>query len=78
LALRPEKLQLWLAPPPKFAIPATVSSVGYFGGVSIVHLSAGQARLLKVRLPSGAASYFAQGMAVWASWSTDDGIVIMQ
>jgi putrescine transport system ATP-binding protein len=78
LALRPEKLQLWRAPPLEFAIPATVSSVGYFGGVSIVHLAAGQGRLLKARLPSGAASYFAQGMAVWASWSTDDGIVITQ
>jgi putrescine transport system ATP-binding protein len=78
LALRPEKLWLWREPPAEFAIPATVSSVGYFGGASIVYLTAGQGRLLKARLPSGGASSFAQGMAVWASWSTDDGIVITQ
>src|SRR5271169_6111689 len=78
LALRPEKLRLWRESPAEFAIPATVSSVGYFGGASIVHLTAGQGRLLKARLPSGDASCFAQGMAVWASWSTDDGVVITQ
>jgi putrescine transport system ATP-binding protein len=38
LALRPEKLRLWHEPPAEFAIPATVSSVGYFCGVSVVHL----------------------------------------
>ena len=76
LALRPEKLRLWREPPAEFAIPATVSSVGYFGGVSIVHLTAGQGRLLKARMPSAGASRFAQGMAVWASWAPDDGVVI--
>jgi putrescine transport system ATP-binding protein len=78
LALRPEKLRLWREPPAEFAIPATVSSVGYFGGVSVVHVTAGQGRLLKARVPSSGASCFAQGMAVWASWSTDDGVVITQ
>jgi putrescine transport system ATP-binding protein len=76
LALRPEKLRLWREPPAEFAIPATVSSVGYFGGVSIVHLTAGQGRLLKARMPSAGASCFAQGTAVWASWAPDDGVVI--
>jgi putrescine transport system ATP-binding protein len=78
LAVRPEKLRLWQEPPAGFAIPATVSSVGYFGGLSIVHLTAGQGRLLKARLPSSGASCFAQGMAVWASWSMDDGVLITQ
>jgi putrescine transport system ATP-binding protein len=78
LAVRPEKLLLWREPPAGFAIRATVSSVGYFGGLSIVHLTAGQGRLLKARLPSSGASCFAQGMAVWASWSMDDGVLITQ
>jgi putrescine transport system ATP-binding protein len=78
LALRPEKLRLWRQPPAEFAIPATVLSVGYFGGVSIVHLSAGRGRLLKARLPSSGARCFAQGTAVWVGWSTDDGVVITQ
>ncbi len=78
LAVRPEKLRLWHEAPAEFAISATVSSVGYLGGVSIVHLTARHGRLLKARLPSSGASRFAQGMAVWASWSTDDGVVITQ
>jgi putrescine transport system ATP-binding protein len=42
LAVRPEQLVLSHAPPAGFALPATVSSVGYLGGRAIVHLAAGQ------------------------------------
>jgi len=76
LALRPEKLRLWHEPPVEFAIPATVASVGYFGGVSIVQLMVGDGRLLKARVASAAARCFTRGMAVWAGWSPDDGVVI--
>jgi putrescine transport system ATP-binding protein len=78
LAVRPEKLLLWREPPAGFAIPAIVSSVGYFGGLSLVHLTVGQGRLLKARLPSSGLSGLVQGMAVWASWLADDGVVITQ
>jgi putrescine transport system ATP-binding protein len=78
LAVRPEKLLLWREPPAGFAIPSTVTSVGYFGGLSIVHLTAGQGRMLKARLPSADARRFAMGMAVWATWTPDDGVVITQ
>jgi putrescine transport system ATP-binding protein len=76
LALRPEKLQLWCEPPAGFSVAATVSSIGYLGGVSIVHLAAAEGRLLKARLPSTDAGSIGRGMAVWASWSPDDGVVI--
>jgi putrescine transport system ATP-binding protein len=76
LALRPEKLQLWFERPAGFSVAATVSSIGYLGGVSIVHLAAAEGRLLKARLPSTDAGCIRRGMAVWASWSPDDGVVI--
>jgi putrescine transport system ATP-binding protein len=78
LALRPEKLQLWHEPPAGFALPATVSSVGYLGGASIVHLTAAEGRPLIARLPSAAAGCLSRGTAVWASWSSDDGVLITQ
>jgi len=78
LALRPEKLRLSCEPPAEFAIPARVVSIAYLGGVSVVHIDAGQGRMLKALLPSSAASRFARGIAVWAGWAADDGVVIQQ
>jgi putrescine transport system ATP-binding protein len=78
LAVRPEKVVLSPAHPPGFAIGATVSSVGYLGGGSIVHLAAGLQRPLKAHLPSASAGGFGRGAAVWASWSPDDAVVITQ
>jgi putrescine transport system ATP-binding protein len=78
LAVRPEKLVLSHARPPGFAIAATVSSIGYLGGGSIVHLAAGKGRPLKAHLPSASASLFGRGTAVWASWSQEDGVVLTQ
>src|SRR6516164_695573 len=72
LAVRPEKLLLSHTRPPGFAIAATVSSVGYLGGVSIVYLAAGGGRPLKAYLPSASAGGFGRGTGVWASWSPDD------
>ena len=62
LAVRPEKLVLSHAPPAGFAIAATVSSVGYLGGGSIVHLAA-TGRALKAYMPGGAAGSFGRGNA---------------
>ena len=78
LAVRPEKLLLSHTRPPGFAIAATVSSVGYLGGVSIVYLAAGGGRPLKAYLPSASAGGFGRGTGVWASWSPDDGVVVTQ
>ena len=78
LAVRPEKLMLSQSRPPGFAIAATVSSVGYLGGGSIVHLAAGRGRALKAYLPSDSARAFERGRTVWASWSPEDGVVLMQ
>src|SRR6267154_1026852 len=66
LAVRPEKLVLSHHPPAGFAIGATVSSIGYQGGGSIVHLAAGRKRALKAYLPSASAARFGRGTAVWA------------
>jgi putrescine transport system ATP-binding protein len=76
LALRPEKLQLWREPPAGFSVAATVVSVGFLGGVSVIDLAAAKGRKLKARLPSVAASCFGRGTALWASWLPGDGIVI--
>jgi putrescine transport system ATP-binding protein len=78
LALRPEKLVLSHTRPARFAIAATVSSVGYLGGASIVHLVSAHGPSLKAFVPSAAACGFARGTAVWASWSPEDGVVVAQ
>src|ERR1700720_432197 len=53
LALRPARLRLCRGLPPGFAVAATVASVSYLGGASIVHLVAGGGRPMKARLPAG-------------------------
>jgi putrescine transport system ATP-binding protein len=78
LAMRPEKLVLSSHRPPGFSIGASVSSINYQGGGSIVHLAVGQKLALKAYLPSVAAARFSRGMAVWASWSPEDGVVLTQ
>jgi putrescine transport system ATP-binding protein len=78
VVVRPENLMLAHSRPAGFAIAATVSSTGYLGGGSIVHLMAGHGRLLKARLPSSAAARFGRGMAVWASWCPEAGVVLTQ
>jgi putrescine transport system ATP-binding protein len=78
LAVRPERVVLSPVRPAGFAIPATVSSIGYLGGGSILHLAAGQRRSLKAYVPSASAGRFSRGMAVWASWPPEDGVVLTQ
>ena len=78
LAIRPEKLVLSHAPPIGFAIAATVSSIGYLGGGSIVHLATEQGMTLKAHLPGAAASSFGRGKPIWASWPPEVGVVLTQ
>ncbi len=78
LAVRPEKLALSSARPAGFAIAATVASIGYLGGSSIVHIDAGIRRALKAHLPSASAARFKRGDVVWASWPPEDGVVLTQ
>jgi len=76
-SFRPERLRLCRERPPGFALAATVASVSYLGGASIVHLVAGGGRPMKVRLPAGA-DCPPRGAAVWASWLPDEGVLITQ
>jgi putrescine transport system ATP-binding protein len=78
LAVRPEKLVLSHAPIAGFAIAATVTSVGYLGSGSVVHLAAGQGRVLKAYLLGGAAAGLNRGARVWASWPREAGMVLTQ
>ena len=78
LIVRPEKLVLSHAPPAGLAIAATVSSVGYLGGGSMVQLTTDQGKALKAYLPGVAADGFGRGTPVWASWPTDAGVVLIQ
>ena len=61
-----------------WAIAATVSTVGYLGGGAIVHLATNQQRALKAYLPGTAASSFARGTPVWATWPPEEGVVLTQ
>jgi putrescine transport system ATP-binding protein len=78
LAVRPERLVLSREPPVGFAIAASVSSIAYLGGGSIVHLAAGQGLLLKAYLPSASVAGLRRGMAIWASWRPPDGVALTQ
>jgi putrescine transport system ATP-binding protein len=78
LVVRPEKLLLSRTPPAGFAIAATVSSIGYLGGGSMLHLTTDQGKALKAYLPGGAAGPFARGTPVWASWPPEAGVVLTQ
>ena len=78
LAVRPEKLVLSDAPPIGFAIAATVSSIAYLGGGSIVHLATEQGMALKAYLPGAAAGGLGRGTPVWASWPPEAGVVLTQ
>jgi putrescine transport system ATP-binding protein len=78
LAVRPEKTRLYRAPPTGFAVLATVSSVVYMGGASIIHLLAEGGCALKAYLPGTAAARFAPGEAIWVGWSAEDSIVLTE
>ncbi|HZU91967.1 MAG TPA: ABC transporter ATP-binding protein [Stellaceae bacterium] len=75
LAVRPEKLALSRERPPGFALAATVTAIGYLGGLSAIRLAAA-GRELKARMPSALAAGLVRGSPVWASWAHDDAIVI--
>jgi putrescine transport system ATP-binding protein len=78
LAVRPEKLVLSHSPPAGFAIAATVSSIGYLGGGSIVHLKTEQGMALKAYLPGTAAGRLGRGTPLWTSWPPEAGVVLTQ
>jgi putrescine transport system ATP-binding protein len=78
LAVRPEKMVLFDAPPAGFAIAATVSSISYLGGGSIVHLTTERGMVLKAFVTGTAADHFRRGMAVWTSWPPEEGVVLTQ
>src|ERR1700722_7803283 len=61
LAVRPEKLRLSAVQPEGIGIAATVSSGGYQGGVSIVHLTAIPGQVLKAQMTSASAAAFNRG-----------------
>jgi putrescine transport system ATP-binding protein len=78
LAVRPEKLVLHAAPPAGFAIAATVSSIGYLGGGSIVHLATEQGMALKGYVAGATAGRLGRGTPVWANWPPEAGVVLTQ
>jgi putrescine transport system ATP-binding protein len=78
LVVRPEKLMLSRTAPAGFAIAATVSSIAYLGGGSILHLATEQGRVLKAYLPASAAGAFSRGVPVWVSWPLEAGVILSQ
>jgi putrescine transport system ATP-binding protein len=76
LAVRPEKLRLSRERPDGIAIAATVASINYQGGVSIVHLSTAAGHALKAQMPSASATAFERGAPVWAGWEPADSVVL--
>jgi putrescine transport system ATP-binding protein len=78
LALRPEKLVLARQRPEGFALAATIVSIGYQGGQSVIHLSTDFGLTLRAHLPSAAAQGIARGQSVWASWAPDEAVVLTE
>jgi putrescine transport system ATP-binding protein len=78
LAVRPEKLVLSHRPPAGFAIAATVSSIGYLGGGSMMHLATKRGMALKAYLPGAASGSFGRNTPVWATWPPEEGVVLTQ
>jgi putrescine transport system ATP-binding protein len=76
IAVRPEKTRLSTERPDGFAIAATVASINYQGGVSIVHLTAASEHALKAQMASTAAAAFDRGALVWVSWDPADAVVL--
>ena len=75
VAVRPEKLRLSRERPDGPARAATVVSVGYQGGQSVVHLAA-DGLSLRAHLPSAAARGLARGEVVWAAWAAEDAVTL--
>ena len=76
VAVRPEKLRLSPAPPEGIGIAATVTSIGYQGGVSIVHLTTASGQPLKAQMASAAAAFYVRGVSAWAGWEPADAVVL--
>jgi putrescine transport system ATP-binding protein len=76
LAVRPEKLRLSPKRPAGFALAATLVSIGYQGGQSTVHLATQSGMNLRAHLPSAAASGLTRGAALWASWASEDAVML--
>jgi putrescine transport system ATP-binding protein len=76
LAVRPEKLRLSNARPNGIAVAASVASVNYQGGVSMVHLTSVSGQTLKAQMPSGSAAAYGRGDRVWADWQPEDAVLI--
>ncbi|MBV9202815.1 MAG: ABC transporter ATP-binding protein [Alphaproteobacteria bacterium] len=78
LAVRPEKMVLSDVRPAGFAIAAAVSSISYLGGGSMIHFTTERGMLLKAYVPGAASDHLRRGMAVWASWPLEAGVVLTQ
>jgi putrescine transport system ATP-binding protein len=78
LALRPEKLRLTRERPAGFALDATVTSIGYQGGQSTIHLATQSGMKLRAHLPSAATQGLARGAALWTSWAPEDAMVLTE
>jgi putrescine transport system ATP-binding protein len=78
LALRPEKLRLTMERSDGFALAATITSIGYQGGQSTIHLVSSSGLSLRAHLPSAAAQGLAPGATVWASWAPQDAVVLTE
>jgi putrescine transport system ATP-binding protein len=76
LAVRPEKLRLSRERPDGFAIAATIASVNYQGGISIIHATTAAGPALKAQMPSTSAAAFDRGAPVWAGWDPADAVVL--
>jgi putrescine transport system ATP-binding protein len=76
VAVRPEKLRLSANRPKGIALAATVASINYQGGLSIVHLTTAGGQALKAQMASAEAAACERGMAVWAGWNPADAGVI--
>ena len=76
LAVRPEKLRLSAERPEGIAIPASIASINYQGGVSVVHLVTAAGLALKAHMASADAASYARGDKLWAGWEPADAVLL--
>ena len=64
--------------PADFALPATITSIGYQGGQSVIHLATEIGLPLRALLSSDEVHGFARGQSVWASWAPEDAVALTE
>ncbi|HEX3863163.1 MAG TPA: ABC transporter ATP-binding protein [Stellaceae bacterium] len=76
LGLRPEKLHLSRNRPAGFALAATIVSIDYQGGQSMVHLTTAAGRKMRAHMSSADVLDLPRDAPIWCTWTPHDAVVL--